>query len=194
MTSSPVCREPQHAPPELYSRLLTAETPAMRPTAGLGRSAGEPPRSPASSSQSCSDLPPTNITNQLKAVSAQPAVSLKHHPHCRAAQPETEQHNTSDFLAVDPRRRRSLDMNLIEVENEIHSNRKLPNSRRFKIKKTNSKNHSFAFDIAAYLHDDKINEIMNIDGLEKTLDEVLTINQNEMDEIFGCRGITALGT
>ena len=85
-------------------------------------------------------------------------------------------------------------MNLIEVENEIHSNRKLPNSRRFKIKKTNSKNHSFAFDIAAYLHDDKINEIMNIDGLEKTLDEVLTINQNEMDEIFGCRGITALGT
>ena len=49
-----------------------------------------------------------------------------------------------------------------------------------KIKKINPRNYTVTFDTAAFLHQDRIKEIMNIDHLEKTLDDVLTISSDDM--------------
>ena len=55
----------------------------------------------------------------------------------------------------------------------------------------NPRNYDIKFDTASYLHEDRIKEIMNIEHLEKSLDEVLNICSNDMDEMLNCRGLAA---
>ena len=49
---------------------------------------------------------------------------------------------------------------------------------------TKSECGEYRIDTDAYLHEDKIREIMNIDQLEETLDEVLTISSDDLNEMF----------
>ena len=59
--------------------------------------------------------------------------------------------------------------------------------RGFRTKKINPRDYSIKFDLEDYLHKDKIKEIMNLESLEESLDEVLTISSSEIDEMFNCR-------
>lgn len=52
----------------------------------------------------------------------------------------------------------------------------------------NPQDYNVKFDLEDYLHKDKIKEIMNIESLEESLDEVLTITGSEIEEMFRCRG------
>ena len=64
--------------------------------------------------------------------------------------------------------------------------KKTSRTRRFR--RDRSSEYDTQIDLASYLHKDKIKEIMNIEGLEESLDEVLTITGSEMDEMFNSRG------
>ena len=48
----------------------------------------------------------------------------------------------------------------------------------------NSNRGEYRIDTDAYLHEDKIREIMNMDQLEDSLAEVLTISSDDMDDMF----------
>ena len=61
-------------------------------------------------------------------------------------------------------------------------------SRTRRLRGGRSSDYDTQIDLATYLHKDKIKEIMNIEGLEESLDEVLTITGSEMDEMFNSRG------
>ena len=64
-------------------------------------------------------------------------------------------------------------------------------TRGFRTTKINPQDYNIQFDLEDYLHKDKIKEIMNLESLEESLEEVLTISGSEMDEMFKCRGASS---
>ena len=64
-------------------------------------------------------------------------------------------------------------------------------TRGFRTTKINPQDYNIQFDLEDYLHKDKIKEIMNLESLEESLEEVLTISGSEMDEMFKCRGVSS---
>ena len=63
--------------------------------------------------------------------------------------------------------------------------------RGFRTTKINPQDYNIQFDLEEYLHKDKIKEIMNLDSLEESLEEVLTISGSDMEEMFKCRGASS---
>ena len=64
-------------------------------------------------------------------------------------------------------------------------------TRGFRTTKINPQDYNIQFDLEDYLHKDKIKEIMNLESLEESLEEILTISGSEMDEMFKCRGASS---
>lgn len=64
-------------------------------------------------------------------------------------------------------------------------------TRGFRTTKINPQDYNIQFDLEDYLHKDKIKEIMNLESLEESLEEVLTISGSEMEEMFKCRGASS---
>ena len=62
--------------------------------------------------------------------------------------------------------------------------RRIQKPSGYKLQKVNPRDYDIKFDTEAYLHSDRIKEIMNMESLEKTLDEVLTISSDEMDQLL----------
>ena len=65
-------------------------------------------------------------------------------------------------------------------------------TRGFRTTKINPQDYNIQFDLEEYLHKDKIKEIMNLESLEESLEEVLTISGSEMEEMFKCRGASSI--
>ena len=63
-------------------------------------------------------------------------------------------------------------------------------TRGFRTTKINPQDYNIQFDLEEYLHKDKIKEIMNLESLEESLEEVLTISGSDMEEMFKSRGVS----
>ena len=62
--------------------------------------------------------------------------------------------------------------------------RRIQKPNGFKLEKVNPRDYDIKFDTESYLNSDRIQELMNMESLEKTLDEVLTISSDEIDEMI----------
>ena len=110
-----------------------------------------------------------------------------------AGVPRAKSIEDHEFSAIDPRIRSKSKAeaydNLDKIEVVKQKSRK-PTEKAggYKVKKLNAENMNIQFNIESYLDPDKINEIINIESLEKTLDDVLTISDEEMNRLMGCSG------
>ena len=99
----------------------------------------------------------------------------------------------STFTAIDQRTGRPKDpatltsFDKIEVLQQTVT-KNTEQAGGFRVKKISPKEINIQFNIESYLHQDKINEIINIESLERTLDDVLTISDDEMNRLMGCSG------
>ena len=106
---------------------------------------------------------------------------------------KTKPMEDSQFTAIDPRYSRPknppilANLDKIEVLHQTLIKNK-EKTGGFRVRKINPRNIDVEFNLAAYLHQDKINEIIDIESLEKTLDDVLTISDDEMNRLLGCNG------
>ena len=99
----------------------------------------------------------------------------------------------SKFTAIDPRNGRPKNPVTLASFDKIEFlqptvNKSTEKAGGFRVRKISPKNINIQFNIESYLHQDKINEIINIESLERTLDDVLTISDDEMNRLMGCSG------
>ena len=59
------------------------------------------------------------------------------------------------------------------------------------MRKVSPKNFDIKFDTESYLHEDRIREMINMEHLEQTLDEVLTISTDDMDDMLKSPGLSS---
>ena len=108
--------------------------------------------------------------------------------------PPNEKMGFSAFSAIDPRSETKKKPHHIADFDRIDKLKTRKQSREkvtgYRVKKLDPRNFKIQFNLESYLHQDKINEIINIEGLEKTLDDVLTIPDEEMTRLMGCSGNT----
>ena len=64
-------------------------------------------------------------------------------------------------------------------------------SGRSRVRKVSPKNFDIKFDTESYLHEDRIREMINMEHLEQTLDEVLTISTDDMDDMLKSPGLSS---
>ena len=108
--------------------------------------------------------------------------------------PSNEKVGFSPFSAIDLRSETKKKLHHLADFDRIDKLKTRKQSREkvtgYRVKKLDPRNFKIQFNIESYLHQDKINEIINIEGLEKTLDDVLTIPDEEMTRLMGCSGNT----
>ena len=59
------------------------------------------------------------------------------------------------------------------------------------MRKVSPRNFDIKFDTESYLHEDRIREMINMEHLEQTLDEVLTISTDDMDDMLKSPGLSS---
>ena len=99
----------------------------------------------------------------------------------------------SKFTAIDPRNGKPRNAVTLASFDKIEVlpptvTKNTEKAGGFRVTKIIPKNVNIQFNIESYLHQDKINEIINIESLEKTLDDVLNISDDEMNRLMGCSG------
>lgn len=79
-----------------------------------------------------------------------------------------------------------LDLPRVKEKNSFERKKRVRDlkTRRRETETDNSNRGEYRIDTDAYLHEDKIREIMNMDQLEDSLAEVLTISSDDMDDMF----------
>lgn len=77
-----------------------------------------------------------------------------------------------------------IDLSCVRDKRSFERKKRIEDLKTRKREEDKSCRGEYRFDTDAYLHEDKIREIMNMDQLEETLAEVLTISSDDMDDMF----------
>ena len=78
----------------------------------------------------------------------------------------------------------NLDLSCVRDKRSFERKKRIQDLKTRKREEDKSCRGEYRIDTDAYLHEDKIREIMNMDQLEETLAEVLTISSDDMDDMF----------
>ena len=78
----------------------------------------------------------------------------------------------------------NLDLSCVRDKRSFERKKRIQDLKTRKREEDKSCRGEYRIDTDAYLHEDKIREIMNMDQLEETLAEVLTISSDDMDDML----------
>ena len=78
----------------------------------------------------------------------------------------------------------NLDLSCVRDKRSFERKKRIQDLKTRKREEDKICRGEYRIDTDAYLHEDKIREIMNMDQLEETLAEVLTISSDDMDEML----------